>query len=180
MIPFLLGLAAFVPHIAIGGGATALVSGLVSKFAPVSWSKVKFYAWLVAVVAAIAAVVALTVWFMTLKSDAEAYRVEHKKVLALENHYDCIFRDNVAEHDLWACLPARDRDVADAHAKALQEQQDTAAHEQNVLQGQVAKLQQDLQQTDSEIDAESAADDGPLPKTLTNAWARERAKRGQK
>lgn len=156
---------------AAAGGAVSLVGGAISLFL----DKYKIYFILAGLAGLVAASVGVTLWITDLQHMSEAYKELKAETDTLTKDMGC-----AGDERALVCFQRQRREIAEAHSAELTKQADTAAREKGVLQGQISKLQSDLQESDAAIDAESDSDDGPLPKTLTNAWARERAKRGVK
>jgi hypothetical protein len=156
---------------AAAGGAVSLVGGGLSVFL----AQYRVYFILAGLAGLVAAVAGVTLWITDLQHKAEAYAALRAEVATLTADMGC-----AADEGALVCFQRQRREIAEAHMKVLSAQADAAARERGAMQASIDKLQSDLAQTDAEIDADVDADDGPLPKILTNAWARERLKRGAK
>jgi Tfp pilus assembly protein PilO len=156
---------------AAGGGVLSLAGGALSLFL----SKYRVYFIVAGLIGLVAASVGVTLWIVDLQEKAEALEVLKTEVATLTADMGC-----KAKEAPLVCFQRQRSEIAEAHSKLLLAQAETAARVRGELQASIDKLQADLSTTDAEIDADTDADDGPLPKTLTNAWARERAHRGAK
>lgn len=157
--------------LSVGGGAVSLVTASISVF----FKQYRVYFIFAGLAGLVVAAVGVTIWITDLQRTAEIYAELKAETDTLTREMGCAG----AERAL-VCFQRQQREIAAVHAKKLAEQAETAAREQGRLQAENAKLQQELAESDEEIDAASDADDGPLPKTLTDAWARDRARRGAK
>lgn len=157
------------PMLAAFTGPAGVVAGIAAKFMPNART------WLIggAIVLGVIAVAGCAVHYMKLVDAADNWHAIEPKIAALEQGYGCPALPP-EERDLFACIPARDRDVAEAQRAALQKQQETSARAQNELQKKHDQLAADLAESDRMIDAAIDADDGPLPKVVLDNWARQR------
>jgi len=155
----------------IGGGLASIITGAVGGL----WGSYRKYFIAAALIALVVASASATVWIMHLQERAQLARRLENREFELQVDMGC-----GDEKDVLVCFERQQKQIAEAHAAKLKEQQDTAARERGILQEQLDQTQADLAAWEAEIDAAPAKDDGPLPKVMKDAWARERAKRGLK
>lgn len=154
--------------LSIGGGAS-IVSAIVGAF----FQTYRKYFIAAGLVALVVAAVSVTVWIMHLQERAAvAQRLENRE---FQLAVDMKCGD---EKDVLVCFERQQKEIAEAHEDALKKQRDAAASERGALLEQLDQTQADLAAYEADVDAAPAKDDGPLPKVMTDAWARERAKRG--
>jgi len=159
----------------VAGGVLSVVFGGIGAAVRGAWTSAKPYFIGAALVALVVCAVSITVWIMHLEQrSVVAERLENRE---FELSVDMGCGD---EKDVLVCFSKQKAAVAEAHENALKDQQEASAREQGVLKQKISKLQADLAESDAEIDSASDKDDGPLPKVLIDAWARERARRGAK
>jgi hypothetical protein len=97
---------------------------------------------------------------------------------ALEVKYGCDKRPSIAERSLPACLVARDLDGEKAHLAEIERQRSEATKAQAKLDAETLATEKRAWSENAILNATSAADDGPVPKVLLDAWARERRRLG--
>jgi hypothetical protein len=179
-----LGLGALAPLLAAAGGWLTVIGGPVAGVAGllsrrVSGPTLKLILVVVAVLAVIIAVVGFTAHYEHLKDKAADFLVLQPKIAALERDLGCDGRDE-NERELFTCIPARDRDAAEAKAAALRKLQGDMALALEFERRRADQNAAELADANAAIERSSAADDGPLPKVMRDNWARERARRGLK
>jgi hypothetical protein len=125
------------------------------------------------------AVAGATVHYMKLRSDSAALHDLQPRIASLEASLGCPARPE-SERDLFACIPARDRDAAEARAETIRKNDLAAAQARASLERRNSALEEVLGKANAAIEAAAAADDGPLPKVMLDYWRRERALRGVK
>jgi hypothetical protein len=179
-----LGLGALAPLLAAAGGwltviggPLAGISGLIARKLPGGTLKLVLIG--VAVLAAVIAIAGFTAHYEHLKNAASDLAALQPKIAALAQDLGCDGRDE-NERDLFACIPARDRDAAEAKAAALRKQQADMALALEFERRRADQNAAELADANAAIERSSAADDGPLPKVMRDNWARERARRGLK
>lgn len=126
-----------------------------------------------------AAVTAASVHYLGLRADSAQLAALIPRISGLESSLGCPDRPK-QERDLFNCIPARDRDAAQARAEAIRKNEAAAAIARASLERQAAELQSELDAANDAIEAAAAADDGPVPKVMRDNWRRERARRGVK
>jgi hypothetical protein len=97
---------------------------------------------------------------------------------AIEVKYGCDKRPKIAERDLTACLVARDLDGEKAHLAEIERQRNEAARAQAKLDAETLAAEKRAWNENAILNATPAADDGPVPKVLLDAWQRERRRLG--
>jgi hypothetical protein len=161
----------------IFGGPVALAAGFASRLLNGGYLKLILIA--VAVLAAVIAIVGFTAHYEHLKNAAAELAELQPKIAALEHDLRCDGRDE-NERELFACIPARDRDIAAAKAAEIERQQLVYARELDAERKRADENAADLEFANELINSAGAADDGPLPKVMKDNWTRERARRGLK
>lgn len=168
-------IASWLPTLAVGAGPLGILAGIVSKFAP-NW---RTWLRIGAIIFAVIAIAGAGAHYANLRNAAADLRELQPKIAALEESLGCPSRAE-AEQSLFECIPARDRDAAQARATAARAQQEAAARAQDELQRAHDALAHDLEIANAYIDAAESADDGVLPKVMLDNWARQRARMGVK
>lgn len=133
---------------------------------------------IIAYLVAAAAVAGLSLYVANLYQKAGAFDVLSAEHRALAVKYGCDRRPNVAERDLPACLIARDLDAEKAHREEIERQRNEAARAQAKLDADKLAAERAQNRETAILKAAPAADDGPVPKVLLDAWARERKRLG--
>lgn len=133
---------------------------------------------IIAYLVAAAAVAGLSLYLATLYQKAGNFDLLSAEHRALEVKYGCDRRPSVAERDLPACLIARDLDAEKAHREEIERQRNEAAKAQAKLDADKLAAERAQNQETAILKAAPAADDGPVPKVLLDAWARERKRLG--
>jgi hypothetical protein len=135
-------------------------------------------AYLIEVLVAVALVAGASFYVAHLYQKAEAFddlSAEHR---AIEVRYGCDKRPSIAERELQSCLIARDLDAEKAHRKEIERERDAAAKAQADLDAKALAAAREQWEEENIINAAPAVDDGPVPKVLLDAWARERKRLG--
>lgn len=173
MLGTLLGLVSdILPTLAVGAGPLGIVAAVVGRSGGI-WIKLAAAA-LVAV-----AIAGAAVHYIGLRSDAAKLAVLTPRIAGLEASLGCPARPQ-HERDLFACIPARDRDSERARAEAIRRNEEAAAKARRALEVRLSGTETELAAANWVIENSAPADDGPLPKVLRDHYARERAKRGVK
>lgn len=126
----------------------------------------------------LAIVIGASLYVAHLYDKAGDFDVLSAEVSALEVKYGCDKRPITAERELQACLVARELDAEKAHREEIARQRDEAAKAQEKLDKDNAAAEKRQQSEAAILSAAPAADDGPVPKVLRDAWARERRRLG--
>jgi hypothetical protein len=163
------------PTLAVGAGPLAGILGLVARFKP----NAKVWLIIGAVILGIVTVAGASIHYMKLKDAAADWHAVAPKIAALEAALGCPQRPD-EERELFACIPARDRDAEHARAEATRKEQEASARALDALQKKHDEVTRDLDAANELIEDATAADDGPLPKVMLDNWRRERARRGVK
>jgi hypothetical protein len=180
MIELILGAAAStLPTVALGAGPLGLVTAFFARSGGIP-AVTSFWLKVAAATLLAIAVAGATVHYMKLRADSAALHELQPRIAGLEASLGCPDRPAAAERDLFACIPARDRDAEHARAEAIRQNEGKAAIARAALERTNKALKAELDARDELIEDASAADDGPLPKVLLDAWRRERVKRGVK
>lgn len=133
---------------------------------------------LIAYAVAAAIVAAAALYVAHLYNKAGDFDVLSAEVSALEVKYGCDKRPALIERKLGRCLIARDFDAEKAHREEIERQRDEAAKAQAKLDADNAAAEKQQQSENEILTLAPAADDGPVPKVLLDAWARERRRLG--
>lgn len=165
----------WLPTLAAGAAPLGLVMGFLPKLVP-SW---QMWLRIGSLVMGAIAVAGAVVHYMNLRADSVALHQLVPKIAALETSLGCPGR-SPQERELFACIPARDRDAAAATADAVRRAAQASVLAQADLAQKAEQLQSDLNAADDAVADAADADDGPVPKVMRDNWARERAKRGMK
>jgi hypothetical protein len=176
---------AVVPWVALIGILGAVVCAVlswVSSIALPSWlswfgpigaalAKVNVFLRIAAYVLAVLGLVAYGFWFSSLLATEAQYKSLNGKVLALEDSLGCLARKDQAERDLFACVPAQQRDAETEKETAVEQQRQAGLQASEDLSNQLAAAQ--AQVSDLQVWREQhKSEDGPLPQNLLDYYAK--------
>lgn len=126
----------------------------------------------------LAIVIGASLYVAHLYNKAGDFDVLSAEVSALEVKYGCDKRPALIERKLGRCLIARDFDAEKAHREEIERQREDAARAQAELDARQRAVEQLLSGENEILTSAPASEDGPVPKVLRDAWARERRRLG--
>lgn len=132
----------------------------------------------IAYLIATAVIAGTSLYVANLYQKAGAFDVLSAEVAALEAKYGCDKRPALIERKLGRCLIARDFDAEKAHREEVERQREDAARAQAELDARQRTVEQLLSGENEILTSAPASEDGPVPKVLRDAWARERKRLG--
>jgi len=173
----LAGLVAMIGPAAIAGGPVGVaVAWLGTRFASGTARTVAIVAGAAIVIATI---VGVTVHLHNIKRDADAYHALSAQVTSIEQRHGCGGRP-AHERPLAACMAAIEAENAEAQRAEIDRQRRLAVEEYQRQAAADEALRRLIEAEEAAIAGAAAGDDGPAPKVLLDAWARERKLRGVK
>ena len=119
------------------------------------------------------------VYVMSLRETAHKYDTLYAQVTGLEQKYGCQQR-MASQRQLPACLEAREKDAEIERTAALNKVLASSVNVAAQLDKATTATLSLQTDTDAWVAAAPTADDGDLPRVVTDYWERERARRGMK